>query len=276
MKENKKNLSLILMSVGMALILAFSIVVNVLALGQFDNILTQFFRKSPDSLAGDTLGADVDYYESDFGSAAELYAYEEEVVAEIAQEGVTLLKNDGVLPLAEGTTLSLFSHSSVDLVSGGSGSGSGSFELTKNLREGLEHAGLKVNDRLWNFYSVGAGSGEDYTRGVGSINYGRGLDWNINEVPLSVITADSGVVSSFDQYSTAAFVLTRTGGEGNDLARGMDDYVDTEKDLNAGKHPDAEGDFSLFYHLQDGKAGMFPVHYATSADFVLTYVFRRL
>ena len=41
-------------------------------------------------------------------------------------------------------------------------------------------------------------------------------------------------------------------------------------------HPDAEGDFSLFYHLQDGKAGMFPVHYATSADFVLTYVFRRL
>ena len=40
--------------------------------------------------------------------------------------------------------------------------------------------------------------------------------------------------------------------------------------------PDGEGDFSLFYHLQDGKAGMFPVHYETSADFVLTYVFRRL
>ena len=185
MKENKKNLSLILMSVGMALILAFSIVVNVLALGQFDNILTQFFRKSPDSLAGDTLGADVDYYESDFGSAAELYAYEEEVVAEIAQEGVTLLKNDGVLPLAEGTTLSLFSHSSVDLVSGGSGSGSGSFELTAKLKEGLEGAGLKVNESLWNFYESGAGS--SYTRGIGVINYGSGADWRINECPLSVI-----------------------------------------------------------------------------------------
>lgn len=118
------------MSVGMALILAFSIVFNVLTLGQFNNILEQFFRKSPDSLAGDTLGADVDYVKSDFANAEALYAYEEDLVAEIAQEGVTLLENKGVLPLAKGTTLSLFSHSSVDLVSGGSGSGSGSFELT--------------------------------------------------------------------------------------------------------------------------------------------------
>ena len=218
MKENKKNLSLILMSVGMALILAFSIVVNVLALGQFDNILTQFFRKSPDSLAGDTLGADVDYYESDFGSAAELYAYEEEVVAEIAQEGVTLLKNDGVLPLAEGTTLSLFSHSSVDLVSGGSGSGSGSFELTAKLKEGLEGAGLKVNESLWNFYESGAGS--SYTRGIGVINYGSGADWRINECPLSVITADHSLTSTFGG-TTAMFVLSRTGGEGGDEARDM-------------------------------------------------------
>lgn len=40
--------------------------------------------------------------------------------------------------------------------------------------------------------------------------------------------------------------------------------------------PDGEGDFSLFYHLQNGEDGMFPVHYETSADFVLTYAFRRL
>ena len=41
-------------------------------------------------------------------------------------------------------------------------------------------------------------------------------------------------------------------------------------------HPDDEGDFSLSYHLRDGKKGVFPVHYATTADYVLAYSFRRL
>ena len=152
-----KNLGIIIISVGMALILAFTLTVNILALGMFDNLFEQFIGKTDDTLRGDTLGADVQYIKSAFSSPKELYEFEEGVCAEIAQEGITLLKNeDSTLPLKKGTTLSLFSHSSVDLVSGGSGSGSGSFELTKNLREGLEHAGLKVNDRLWNFYSVGA------------------------------------------------------------------------------------------------------------------------
>ena len=41
-------------------------------------------------------------------------------------------------------------------------------------------------------------------------------------------------------------------------------------------HTEAEGDFSLYYHLSDGKTGTFPVHYETTADFVLTYAFRKL
>ena len=41
-------------------------------------------------------------------------------------------------------------------------------------------------------------------------------------------------------------------------------------------HTEAKGDFSLYYHLSDGKTGTFPVHYETTADFVLTYAFRKL
>lgn len=36
-------------------------------------------------------------------------------------------------------------------------------------------------------------------------------------------------------------------------------------------HPDSGGDFSLFYHLADGKTGCLHIHYRTTADFVLTY-----
>lgn len=208
----------IVLSSIMAVLLVFSVALNALALTKFDNIFEKFFGKSPASLAGDTMGADVEYVKSDFNSPSELYAYEESKVAEIAQEGIVLLENDGLLPLDKGTTLSIFSHSSVDLVSGGSGSGSGSFELTKNLKEGLEGAGLKVNDKLWNFYSKGEGS--SYKRGTGVINYGADLDWSINECPLDVITKDEAVVKSFDN-TVAMFVLSRTGGEGGDEARDM-------------------------------------------------------
>ena len=202
----------------MSVLLIFTIILNVLSLTKFDNIFEKFFGASPSSLKGDTINADVDYYKSQFDSPTALYEYEKKKVAEIAQDGITLLENNGLLPLKEGTKLSVFSHSSVDLVSGGSGSGSGSFELTANLREGLEGAGFTVNDKLWKFYSSGAGS--SYKRGTGVINYGADFDWSINECPLSVITADKDLVSSFDG-TVAMFVLSRTGGEGGDEARDM-------------------------------------------------------
>ena len=216
MKNKQKKIAPI--AIGIAALLIFTILLNTLSLLKFDNIFEKFFGASASSLRGDTLGADVDYYKSDFNSPSELYAYEEKKVAQIAQEGITLLENNGLLPLAKGTKLSIFSHSSVDLVSGGSGSGSGSFELTKDLKTGLENAGLVVNEKLWDFYKSGDGS--KYKRGVGVVNYGADLDWSINECPLSVITKDSGLVSSFDG-TVAMFVLSRTGGEGGDEARDM-------------------------------------------------------
>ena len=215
---NNQKKSVILLSGGLALLLAFTFALNILSLTKFDNIFEKFFGSQPSGVRGDTLGADVEYYKSDFNSASELYKYEEGKVAEIVMEGITLLENDGILPLAKGTSISIFSHSSVDLVSGGSGSGSGSFELTKDLKEGLEGAGLNVNETLWNFYKSGKGS--SYKRGTGVINYGADLDWSINECPLDVITKDTNVVNSFDG-KVAMFVLSRTGGEGGDEARDM-------------------------------------------------------
>lgn len=217
-----KKLGIILLSAGIALVLSVCIVVNALAMTKFDNLFTQFFGSGASSTRGETHGADTTYVKSDFATTKDLYKYEEALCAEIAQDGATLLKNDGLLPLAKGAQLDLYSHSSVDLVSGGSGSGSGSFELTADLKTGLEHSGFKVNEKLWNFYKSGAGSG--YSRGAGVINYGRGFDWKINECPLSVIKSDSGVMDSIKRDSIAMFVLSRTGGEGGDEPRDMKEF----------------------------------------------------
>ncbi len=216
------KLSIASLSGGIALLLVLAIVLNVLCFTVFDYKLSELWGYTPSSLKGDTLGADTEYYKSSFQGPAELYAYEEELCAEIAQDGAALLKNDGLLPLSEGTQLDLYSVSSVNLISGGSGSGSGSFELTVDLREGLEHAGFKVNEDLWNFYKSGAGS--SYKRGVGVVNYGRGYQWEIGECPLSVIKA-SGVLDGVDgENSVAMFVISRTGGEGGDEPRDMAEF----------------------------------------------------
>ena len=98
------------MSVSIAFILVFSTFFNVLSLNKFDNIFEQFMGKTADSIKGDTLGADVDYVKSDYSTAKELYDYESDLVAEIAREGITLLENDGLLPLKKGTEISLFSQ----------------------------------------------------------------------------------------------------------------------------------------------------------------------
>ena len=217
--KNTRKRTIAFLVAGLALLLAFVIVVNVLAMTRFDTILSQYFGGTKPTTRGQTYGADTEYVKSDFATVKDLYAYEEKLCAEIAQDGAVLLKNDGLLPLAQGTQLDLYSISSVNLISGGSGSGSGSFHLTADLKEGLENAGFTINHTLWNFYKSGKGSA--YKRGVGVVNYGRGYDWGIHECPLSVLQSDVSVMDSIDRNNVAMFVIARTGGEGGDEPRDM-------------------------------------------------------
>ena len=90
--NKKKHLGIIIISVAIAVICVVTFFLNFLSLNKFDNIFEQFIGKTADTTRGDTLGADTQYYKSDFESAADLYAYETDLVAEMAMEGATLLK----------------------------------------------------------------------------------------------------------------------------------------------------------------------------------------
>ena len=175
-------------------------------------------------------GLDKEYNKKRYETVKELDDYERELVRDIGGEGYVLLKNEGLLPLNPSTrgTVSLFSHSSVDLLAGGTGSGTGS--LDADLKTAFEQANFKVNEQLWNFYSKGAGS--KYVRATGSVNYGHGLEtWAINECPISVLQGESGLLDSV-KGTTPIFVMSRTGGEGRDLARGMHAHTSIEEDKN--------------------------------------------
>lgn len=205
---------------------------------------------------------DSEYYKSSFVTSTgnyndeSLYDYDLRVAEQIMSEGSVLLWNENnALPLAEGSSVSLFGNSSVNMVYTGSGSGSISIAKAVNMKTAMEQHDFKVNDTLWNFYDTGAGSkraGYGITQaGGGDMS---GYTMNVKEAPKSLIEGNSMLESSFAIYGDAAiFMYGRSGGEGKDiLATGNPDTLDgnylqftqTELDL-------------LDYMIAQKKAGVF-------------------
>ena len=177
------------------------------------------------------------YFENDFNSVEELEAHDKEVAEQLTGEGAVLLKNDNnALPLAAGSKVSTLSHSSVDIVTCGTGSADIDTSKAPTLKEALEGVGFEVNPTLWDFYTTGAG--KDYVRTPSKgTSLGDRAAWHINEVPVALygsnakaadVAAGSDITdvrSSFASYGDAAIVtISRVAGEGADLEYGA--YTD--------------------------------------------------
>lgn len=169
---------------------------------------------------------DSEYYKSAFVTADGEYAddslfdYDSRVATQIMSESTVLLWNENkALPLSEGSAVSMFGNSSVNMVYTGSGSGSISVSKVVNMKDALTDNGFKVNGELWDFYKNGEGSKK---AGYGITQAGSGdmsgYVMNVKEVPSSVIKRNSSLVNTFANYGDAAiFMFGRSGGEGKDI-----------------------------------------------------------
>ena len=239
--KKSKIVGIVLSSFFLVASVALTITINSLA-KKYDAVLRPLLGTSgKNQTKVNYTGVDLMYNKSPY-TKAELIQKENELSDKIASEGIVVLEKGNIPYNKSSTKMSLFSKSSVDFVFGGTGSGAASGNLT--LKSALEKSGFAINEDLWNFYK--SGKGKRYSRGIGSINYGDRDDFSINEVPLSVIQGEH-LDNTFSQYNTGVFVLSRTGGEGNDLARGMSLFVDTSLDKNAGLHPDSQSDMYKTY-----------------------------
>ena len=174
---------------------------------------------------------DTTYFESDFDSVEELEENGKKVAEQLHTEGAVLLKNNEVLPLKKDAKVSTLSHSSVDMVTCGTGAADIDTSNAPTLKEALESRGVSVNSTLWDFYTKGAG--KEYVRTPGKEanqeNQSGRAGWHINEVPASAYTNE--VKSSFAQYKDAAIVtISRISGEGSDLA--VDEFKDGKNVLS--------------------------------------------
>ncbi len=150
------------------------------------------------------------YFESAFGSVAEVKASGIEYTERVMAEGAVLLHNDGALPLNKSEDkVSMFSASSADPVWSGSRESSekkGS-SAKVDLLAGLKNAGLSVNENLYNWYKSSG-----YGRKRVGTNSGIYEVWNVNEAPWSALP-ESKTASG---YNVAMFVVSRIAGEGTD------------------------------------------------------------
>ena len=163
-------------------------------------------------LQNESAGEGTDYFPSAYGSVAEVEAAAATLSEEVEAEGAVLLTNNGVLPLAAGSKVSLFGVASADPIYGGTGSGSVKSAITVDFKQGLENAGFSVNPTLYEWYAANLDTYKGETSGL------MGSGWKIGEAPWTDIETAAG--TSLQEYSDAAIViLSRSGGEGADLSR---------------------------------------------------------
>jgi len=144
-----------------------------------------------------------------------------------AAEGIVLLENDGVLPLAKEAKVALYGYGARYTIKGGTGSGSVNNRSNVSVDEGLRNAGLTVTTDAWlddydaryqtaynewknKIYEI-AGQPLDF------YNFYRAHAANPMQAPVG------GKIEATDT-DTAIFVISRISGEGADRKDVKGDY----------------------------------------------------
>lgn len=173
--------------------------------GQFSGQINSFLGTSTTQIVGEDAGEYVRYYESEFGSIAELKAAGLAKAEEVEAEGAVLLKNNGILPLTS-PEVSLFGATATSPVYGGTGSGAVNTADAPSYVDALTESGLTVtNTALLDWYQEEE-YGRDFSSSGEEINEAR---WN------SIVESDAA--GTFGNGEVAIFVVGRVGGEANDL-----------------------------------------------------------
>lgn len=212
-KEGTRK-KLIRSEAGIAILLALVVVVNMICFGPMNSMISL-------ATGNGTISEETTIQAT-------------ELVEEIAEEGIVLLKNEGnELPLNDTEKLNIFGWASTNPCYGGTGSGSLSDAYEKvTLLQGIENAGFKVNTELSDFYV-------DYCEERPEVAM-FSQDWTFPEPPAE--TYSDELLENAKQFSdTALVVITRVGGEGADLPTDVSKVTYTDnsknyKDFEEGEH----------------------------------------
>ncbi len=155
----------------------------------------------------------------------DVVAVSKEVIQETGEEGMVLVKNNGLLPLSSDTTnLNVFGWASAFPIFSGTGSAASGDAGTGNvgILESLENAGYATNGELTTLYKTYWEERPEITM--------QSQNWSLPEPNASFYTESlMGNATSFSD--TAIIVIGRSGGENADLPTDMKAVIDGTYDV---------------------------------------------
>ncbi len=165
-----------------------------------------------------------------YGKNYATYAPEEQarvaMARRVAQEGMVLVENNGVLPLSKGRKAALIGVSQLEFLHAGSGSGAAAADYVVQLPEALTAAGLELDQELLEIYA-------DYGRS----NTGpkEPMHARRNTMPELLLTP-AQIQTAAAKSDLAVVCFSRLAGEGRDRTLTGGDYYlsETEQAVLAG------------------------------------------
>ena len=157
----------------------------------------------------------------------------DKLARKIAGESIVLLKNEGLLPLEEGTKIALLGNGAAHTIKGGTGSGDVNNRHSVSIYEGMMAAGADIvsGDWLKDYDSLYEQARLDWKDLVlrACENYENGFD-AYAENPFSFPEARPVEESDIAGASVAIYVVSRISGEGHDRRLEKGDYYLSDRE----------------------------------------------
>lgn len=168
---------------------------------------------------------------------------------EAATEGAVLLKNEGALPLSQGSSVALFGRGSYATLRGGLGSGFSYAKYTVSIYDGLKEGGFRVDEELGRLYLGALGFGwiqhlrnarervmvNGDAGGVGWLLvdvFDNLVEHGISRFVTEDIVSDSVIESAASRNDAAIITISRISGEGFDRSPTKGDFYLRDDELN--------------------------------------------
>ena len=198
-KAKKGRKHVIRWTAVLACIAAITLIVNLMCYGPLYNNISSFLNASKAELSEETIAAS------------------KAVIKKVGEEGLVLVKNNGLLPLGSDVkNLNVFGWGSTNPILGGTGSGSSDGSTAVGFLGSFKDAGYTTNADLTKIYT-------DYRADRPSVAMAA-QDWTLPEPTVDVYT--DAVMSQAKSFSdVAVIVISRSGGEGADLPVDMNAVI---------------------------------------------------
>lgn len=157
------------------------------------------------------------------------------VARRAAAEGIVLMKNEGILPLAPGSRVALFGSGAGRTIKGGTGSGDVNERESVSIDQGLRNAGIEISSLEWirDYEGRYERSREDWKNEILEKSGGPGSPDLFQVYTSHAYRMPDGrpvEAADFEGADTAIYVISRIAGEGADRLEEPGDYYLTSKE----------------------------------------------